>query len=117
MLKQTPTPAHVIALYLEGKVTGEDIEKYRSAFQEMLLQHSQVGVYVDLTELSDMSENAFLEGAMADMELFSHLSQFSRCALVSGREWPQAIASLIQQLFPTLDIKVRPAGCGKSSIP
>lgn len=108
MLKHVSAPDHVIALSLEGKLTGDDIQQYRNTFERKLQEHAHLGVYFDLTKLSDMSENAFIEGAKADMELFSHVSQLGRCALVSGKEWPQTIASFAQQLFPALNIKVFP---------
>src|SRR5690554_45190 len=98
MLKQVSAPDHVIALSLDGKLTGEGIQNYQSIFEEKLKQHAQVGIYVDLTTFSDMSANALIEGAKADMELFSHLNQLSRCAFVSDKEWPQTVVSFAQQL-------------------
>ncbi|WP_417513250.1 STAS/SEC14 domain-containing protein [Marinobacter sp.] len=106
MLKHVSAPDHVIALSLEGKLTSEDIQQYRITFERKLKEHVNVGVYVDLTRLSDMSRNALIEGAKADMELFSHAHQLGRCALVSDKEWPQTMASVAQQLFPALDMKV-----------
>lgn len=109
MLKQVSAPNHVIALGLDGKLTDEDIRKYQSTLEDKLKQHARIGVYVDLTTLSDMSANALVKGAKADMELFSHPSQLSRCALVSDKEWPQTIVSFVQRLFPVLDMRVFPS--------
>jgi len=116
MLKQVSAPDHVIALSLDGKLTGEGIQNYQSIFEEKLKQHAQVGIYVDLTTFSDMSANALIEGAKADMELFSHLNQLSRCAFVSDKEWPQTVVSFAQQLFPMLEMKVFPSGQRKEAL-
>jgi hypothetical protein len=110
MLKKITAPDHVIALALDGKLTGEGIQEYRSILEEKLKQHAQLGVYVDLTSLADMSANALIEGTKADIELFSHINQLSRCAFVADKEWPQTIVSFAQQLFPTLEMKVFPSG-------
>ncbi len=116
MLKQVSAPDHVIALSLDGKLTGEDIQAYQSIFERKLQQHPQVGVYIDLTALSDMSANALVEGAKADMELFSHTSQLNRCALVSDKEWPQTIVSFAQQLFPVLDMRIFPSSRSEEAL-
>jgi len=108
MLKQVPAPDHVIALMLDGKLTGEGIEKYHSILEEKLQQHAQVGIYVDLSGLTDMSANALIEGTKADLQLFSHLKQLHRCAFVSDKEWPHALVFCAQQLFPVLELKVFP---------
>ena len=109
MLKQVPAPDHVIALELDGKLTGEGVEKYHTILEEKLQQHAQIGIYVDLSGLTDMSAKALIEGTKADLELFSHLKQLNRCAFVSDKEWPQAVISCAQLLFPVLDLKVFPA--------
>lgn len=116
MLKQVSAPDHVIALALEGKLTGEGIQEYQSILARKLQQHAQIGVYVDLTTFSDMSKNALIKGAEADMELFSHLSQLSRCAFVSDKEWPQTMISFAQQLFPMLDMRVFPSSQSEEAL-
>jgi hypothetical protein len=116
MLKQVSAPDHVIALSLDGKLTGEGIQEYQSIFEEKLKQHAQVGLYVDLTTFSDMSANALIEGAKADMEFFSHVNQLSRCAFVSDKEWPQTVVSFAQQLFPMLEMRVFPSGQSEEAL-
>lgn len=108
MLKQVPAPDHVIALELDGKLTGEGVQKYHNILEKKLQQHAQVGIYVDLAGLTDMSAMALIEGTKADLELFSHLKQLNRCAFVSDKEWPQTLISCAQLLFPVLDLKVFP---------
>lgn len=116
MLQQVSAPDHVIALSLDGKLTGEGIQEYQSIFQNKLQKHPQIGIYVDLTTLSDISANALIEGAKADMELFSHLGQLNRCAFVSDKEWPQTLASFLQQLFPMLEVRVFPSSQSQEAL-
>lgn len=116
MLKQIPAPEHVIALMLDGKLTGEGVEKYHSILEEKLQKHAQVGIYVDLTALTDMSANALVEGTKADLELFSHLKQLNRCAFVSDKEWPQTLVTCAQLIFPVLDLKVFPSSQSEEAL-
>ncbi|MHB1286978.1 MAG: SpoIIAA family protein [Leptospirales bacterium] len=106
MLKQVAAPDHVIALSLDGKLTGEGIQAYQGLLEAKLQQHAKVGVYVDLTTFSDMSPNALIEGTKADMKLFSHLKQLGHCAFVSDKEWPQTVVSFVQLIFPVLDMRI-----------
>lgn len=116
MLEQVTAPDHVIALSLDGKLTGEGIQKYRGILEEKLKKHAQIGIYVDLSNLTDMSTNALIEGTKADMELFSHLNQLSRCAFVSDKEWPQTVVSFAQQILPVLDMKVFTSNQGAEAL-
>ncbi len=116
MLKQVPSPDHVIAVLLDGKLTGEGIQEYRSVLENKLQQYAQISVYVDLTAFSDMNANALIEGAKADMLLLRHLNQVSRCAFVSDKEWPQAIVTIMKLLFPVLDIRVFPSEQNKKAM-
>lgn len=109
MLKQVPSPDHVIAISLEGKLTGEGIQEYRNILENKLQNHAQVGIYVDISTFSDINANAMVEGIKADMKVFSHLNKLSRCAVVSDKEWPQTIMSFAQKLFPSLDMKAFPS--------
>lgn len=106
MFEQLLAPDHVIAMHLSGKLTREDIKKYKNVFDEKLSKHEHVGVCVDLTGFSDMSAEAIIEDAKAEVELFAHLNQFNRCALVSDKEWPQAMIGFVAPLFPTFEMKV-----------
>lgn len=108
MLEQKPAPDHVIALSLDGKLTGEGIQNYRSTLEDKLATHTHIGACIDLTNLTDMTANALVEGTKADLDLFSHLNQLRRCAFISDKEWPQAVFSFMQPLMPTVEMKVFP---------
>ena len=106
MLKQITAPDHVIALSLDGTLTGEGLQEYRHVLEKKLQEHDQIGLYIDITELTDMTANSIVEGTKADMELFSHIKQLNRCAFVSDKEWPKAAISIADRLLPMLEMKV-----------
>jgi hypothetical protein len=105
MFEQLSAPDHVIAFRLSGKLAAEDIQKYKALFDEKFPKHKHVGVYIDLTGFSDMSADAIIEDAKVEFALFSHLNQIVRCAMISDKEWPQAIAKFVGPLFPDLGLK------------
>ncbi len=116
MLELKPAPSHVISLSLDGQLTGEGIKYYRNTLEEKLAKHSYIGACIDLTKLTDMTANALMEGAKADLEMFNHLNQLRRCAFVAEKEWPQAVVSFMQPLIPTLEMKVFPGDQGKDAL-
>ncbi len=109
MLKQITAPDHVIALALDGTLTGEGLQEYRKVLEKKLQEHDQIGLYIDVTKLTDMTANSIVEGTKADMELFSHIKQLNRCAFVSDKEWPKTVVSFADRLFPMIEIKVFPS--------
>ena len=109
MYQQAPAPDHVIAMHLSGKLTGDDIKTYKGILDEKLLNHDQLGMVVDFTGLSDMNADACVEGTKADLELLRHITQFTRFAFVSDKEWPQALIGFMSAFLPTVEMKVFPS--------
>lgn len=109
MLKQITAPDHVIALALDGTLTGEGLRDYRKVLEKKLQEHEHIGLYIDVTKLTDMTANSVVEGTKADMELFGHLKQLNKCALISDKEWPKTAILLADKLFPKIEIKVFPS--------
>lgn len=108
MSRQLTAPDHVIAMHLRGKLTGDDIKTYKLILDEKLSNHNHLSVVVDFTGLSDMNADALVEGTKADLELLSHIDQFTRFAFISDKEWPQAIVGFMSSIFPTVEMKVFP---------
>ena len=106
MYKQLTTPDHVIAMHLSGKLTVDDINQYKDLLEDKLKKHAHMNVLVEFTGLSDMNAEALVQGMKADLEFFSHIDQFSRCAFISDKEWPQAVINFISPIFPTFEMKV-----------
>lgn len=106
MIEQLPASDHLIALRFSGKLTGDDIKQYKAILEDKLSKHNHISACIDFTGVADMDAGALVEGMKADLELFSHLDQFSHYALVSDKEWPQAIISLIKPVFPNIEMRV-----------
>jgi len=109
MLKQLSAPNHVIAFTIDGALSAEGIQEYRSIFDEKRQQYEQIGLYVEFLELADINASTLLEGVKADIELWRHLDQLSRCAVVSDKKWPQTLVSIIKRIVPKLEMQVFPS--------
>ncbi|WP_206452847.1 SpoIIAA family protein [Aurantimonas marina] len=105
MFAQLAAPEHVLAFRLSGKVTGDDIARYKTLLEAMLKAHDAISLCVDITGLSDMEGDALIAGMKADLELLSHLRQFRRGALISDKEWPRALTGFFGPLFPNFEMK------------
>lgn len=105
MFTQLPAPDHVLAFRLSGKITGEEIKRYKELLETMLGKHGAISLCVDVTGLSDMDADALLEGVKADLEFLSHIRQFRRGALISDKEWPRAVTGFFGPLFPNFEMK------------
>ncbi|MBF0475466.1 MAG: STAS/SEC14 domain-containing protein [Deltaproteobacteria bacterium] len=106
MFEQLTAPDHVIAVHLSGSLTGEDIKQYKSILDDKLEKYERINGCVDFTGLSDTNAEALVEGMKADLKFITHIRQFSRCAIVSDKEWPRAMISLVGPWFPTFKMKV-----------
>jgi hypothetical protein len=105
MFEQLSAPDHVIAFRLDGKLTVDDVEKYKALFDEKLAKYAHVGICIDMTGFSDMSVDAIIEDAKAEFALLTHLDQMVRCAFISDKEWPQAIVRFAELAFPAFALK------------
>lgn len=108
MFAPLPAPGHVVAMHLSGKLTADDVKQYKDAFEAALAAHRKVGICVDLTGFADMSAAALVADFKVEMGLLAHLDQIGRCAVVSDKEWPQAIIQLVAPIFPGFEMRVFP---------
>ncbi|MEO6202327.1 MAG: STAS/SEC14 domain-containing protein, partial [Nitrospirales bacterium] len=85
-------------MHLSGKLTGGDIENYKNLLDGKLSNHGQLSVVVDFTGLSDMNADALVEGTKADLDLLSHVDQFTRFAFISDKEWRQGSMNIRESM-------------------
>lgn len=116
MFERLDAPEHVIAIRLSGKLTADDFEKYRELLQQRLTAQARIDLYVDFTGLSDMTGDALIEGAKADLALLARIEQLRRCALVSDKDWLRAVTGFLARLFPTVELKVFAPGEGDEAM-
>tara|TARA_R110002074_G_scaffold45790_3_gene118289 strand:+ start:998 stop:1777 length:780 start_codon:yes stop_codon:yes gene_type:complete len=105
MFEQFSAPDHVIAIHFSDKVTGDDVGKYKAIFDEKLAKHDRLSAVIDMTGLSDMSANALVEGAKADMAFLGHINQFAKCAIISDKEIWQVAVQVADPFLPTLEMR------------
>lgn len=107
MLEQLIALDHVIVMRLSGILTLEDVKQYQRLLEDKLGTHTHINVCIDLTGLFDMKANALFGGLKVDMEWLTQFDQIDRFALVSEKEWPQAVIDISAPvLLPGMEVKV-----------
>lgn len=105
MIAVEKSPDNVLAIRLSGTVEESDIERMEEAFKDKLNTADQFGLVVDMTDWSDITGDAIAEDTKFEFGLLSKLSRFPRMALVSDKQFPQALARFLDPLFPSVAIR------------
>ena len=105
MITIEKSPDNVLAIRLSGTVEKSDIEHMEEAFKDKLDAEDRFGLVVDMIDWSDITGDAIAEDTKFEFGLLGKLSRFPRTALVSDKQFPQAIAKFLDPLFPTVEIR------------
>lgn len=98
------TPDHVAVVVLKGVVTENDVHAYINNIRHKLATHEKVGIVVDLTEWTDMTEDALHEDLKFELSLLGELHRFPRISVVSNK---QIVAALIKMAGPMMPSDIR----------
>ena len=93
---------NVLALRMDGKIELDDIERVKIRVGEILADHEQVRVYVEVESFDGISFQALWE----DLKLgFGNLSKFSHKAVVSDKKWMANMAKIADKIVPGIELK------------
>lgn len=96
----------VIALAIEHKVTGADLDAIMNRLDAAMAAHEKVHVFVE-THAIDGFELSGLGDYMARaMPLFGKLSRFGRVAVVADQAWIRALTRLESAILPSITYRV-----------
>jgi len=105
MITIEKAPQHVLAIRLSGVVEESDVKRMEQAFAEQLESDDRFGLVVDMTDWSDITGDAIAEDSKFEFGLLGKLARFPRMALISDKQFPRAIASWLDPVFPTVEIR------------
>ncbi len=105
MLSIEEAPENLLAIRLSGVVEEADIERMERAFAEKLATEDRFGLVVDMTDWSDITGDALAEDSKFEFGLLGKLARFPRMAIISDKQFPQAIVKYLHPLFPTVEIR------------
>lgn len=58
MLEKVSAPSHVVAIKINGKITGYGVLEYQRILETKLNNNDQIGIFVDLSRLEDIGDQA-----------------------------------------------------------
>ncbi len=106
MFEHTSASEHVLDVRFSDKITVGDVKEFEGILAKKLENNPHLHVLLDFCEVTDLSKDAMVEGLGVDLEFFRHIKQFNRCAIISDKEWPQAVAGFFNKMFPVIDRRV-----------
>lgn len=105
MLKIETAPDHVIAVRLTGVVEKSDILGLEKAFEEKLSDGRRLCLLLDIEGFADMTVDAIEEDVKFELGMLAKLSQFDKMAIVSDKQFVEAIVKYLDPLLPSVSIK------------
>ncbi len=102
----TTIPPHVVTIKLSGTVTADAIGDFTRRIIESLQQHDRIGILVDVTDWSDMTADAITADVKGELKLLPKLRRIPRIAIVSNKQWYNALVKWVRPMMFTTDIEV-----------
>jgi hypothetical protein len=105
MLEVLPSPDHVAALKLSGRVNREDYDRIVAELDARLSRHDRIGVLLDVVEFEDLTLRADAKDAGYGLRNLWELKCFPREAIVTDKEWLRALVSIARPIVPHVEIR------------
>lgn len=105
MITIEKTPEHVLAMRLAGTVEKAEIKKLAQEFEDKFAGNDRVNLVVDMTQWSDMTGDAIAEDVKFELGQLGKVSRVPRMAIVSDKQFVQAVVKFIRPLFPMVEVK------------
>jgi hypothetical protein len=99
-------PDHVVIVDLSGTVDERDVSDYKKRIYAALETHDKIGLVIDLIGLSDMTPAAIREDIRFEVGLLGDLKRFAKVAIVSDKQFMQALVRYFAPLVPFMDMKI-----------
>jgi hypothetical protein len=106
MIEIYPSPDHVAAFRISGRLTGADYETIANDVKARLARHQRLGVLIDLADFEDIAPEAAWKDIRFSLSLIADLKRFPREAVVSDKQWVRTLARVIDPLLPNVTIRV-----------
>lgn len=98
--------ANVVQIKLIGLLTVDDVKTFKHQIDTALEQHDRIGIVVDVTDWSDMSGDALWADAKAELSLLPKMRRIPRIAVLSDKQWYNAVMRWFGPLLITTEIRV-----------
>lgn len=94
-----------MAMRLAGTVEQSEIKTLAKAFEEKFAANDRVNLVIDVSQWNDITGDAIAEDMKFELGQLDKLSRIPRMAMISDKQFVQAIMKFMSPLVPTLEIK------------
>ncbi len=106
MLKFIPAPDNAIAIALEGRVTGDDLNAIMERLEFALNVFSTIDVFVETHRITGVELAALASYSARALPLLGKLGAFDRVAVVADQAWIRVATRLESAILPSISYRV-----------
>jgi hypothetical protein len=105
MIELLPAPDHVVALRLEGTLTGADFDRLVEEIEAKLARHERLGIFADMVGFKDLTAEAAAKDLRYNLGKLGEWRRFPREAVVTDKQWIRTLAKLVDPLVPHVEVR------------
>ena len=106
MFRFIDSPDDAVALTIEHKVTGADLDAIMDRLDGALAAHEKVNVFVETRGIDGIELSGLGHYAARALPLFGKLTRFGRVAVVADQAWIRAATRVESALLPFISYRV-----------
>lgn len=99
-------PADVLALTVEGKLTGEELSRIMDRLEEALAANDKLHLFIEVLGFDWLELKALPSYMARAMPLFGKLRQFGRVAVVADQAWIRVGTRMESAILPFIAYRV-----------
>lgn len=106
MIEFIESASDVIALRVEDKISGGDLDRIMDRLDAIMAGHDKVHVFVETRGIDGIELSGLPRYMKRAMPLFGKLDRFGRVAVVADQAWVRVGTRLESALLPSISYRV-----------
>ncbi|QZP09915.1 STAS/SEC14 domain-containing protein [Caenibius sp. WL] len=106
MYKMIETLDNVLAVRIDGKITGEDLKDIMKRLEVMMAANSKVHVYAETNSIDGIEIAGLATHVARATPLLGKLGQFGRVAVVADQAWIRVLTRIESAILPHISYRV-----------
>jgi hypothetical protein len=106
MFEMIDTKDDVLAVRIDGKITGEDLASIMDRLDTAMAANETVHVYAETRSIDGIEISGLAAHITRAAPLFAKLGRFGRVAVVADQVWIRALTRIESALLPHISYRV-----------
>lgn len=106
MLEFIKSPGDVLAVKLDGTITGDDLDAIMDRTEDLIAEFGKIHIYVETHGIDGLQISAMPNHMNRAFPLFGKLDRFGRVAVVADQAWMRVLTRLESALLPNISYRV-----------